>query len=220
VLLLRNRPDLLRRRQEGWSLLLDSSLRQRLVLPSSPRVVIDLALRQLGLAAADPAALGDPRLPDQLAQLRRQTLAFDERDGVQLLLAGEADAAVVPSQRALPLLLRDPRLEALLPETGSPLSWQLLLQLAVDGDTSAPLPLEWLRDGLTLPLLDRLLAAGWVPPLPPQRLQPALARWPQRLRPLLLPPPAVLARCSNLPPFSPAEQLRWQALWDGAMAAG
>ena len=220
VLLLRNRPDLLRRRQEGWSLLLDSSLRQRLVLPSSPRVVIDLALRQLGLAAADPAALGDPRLPDQLAQLRRQALAFDERDGVQLLLAGEADAAVVPSQRALPLLLRDPRLEALLPETGSPLSWQLLLQLAVDGDTSAPLPLEWLRDGLTLPLLDRLLAAGWVPPLPPQRLQPALARWPQRLRPLLLPPPAVLARCSNLPPFSPAEQLRWQALWDGAMAAG
>jgi hypothetical protein len=73
---------------------------------------------------------------------------------------------------------------------------------------------------LTLPLLDRLLAAGWVPPLPPQRLQPALARWPQRLRPLLLPPPAVLAQCSNLPPFSPAEQLRWQALWDGAMAAG
>lgn len=220
VLLLRNRPDLLRRRQEGWSLLLDPSLRRHLVLPSSPRVVIDLALRQLGLAPADPAALEDPRLSDQLAQLRRQVLAFDERDGVQLLLAGEADAAVVPSQRALPLLLRDPRLEALLPESGSPLSWQLLLQLAADGDTSAPLPLEWLRDGLTLPLLDRLLAAGWVPPLPPQRLQPALARWPQRLRPLLLPPPAVLARCSNLPPFSPTEQRRWQALWDGAMAAG
>ena len=220
VLLLRNRPDLLRRRQEGWALLLDPSLRRRLVLPSSPRVVIDLALRQLGLAPADPAALEDPRLSDQLAQLRRQVLAFDERDGVQLLLAGEADAAVVPSQRALPLLLRDPRLEALLPESGSPLSWQLLLQLAADGDTSAPLPLEWLRDGLTLPLLDRLLAAGWVPPLPPQRLQPALARWPQRLRPLLLPPPAVLARCSNLPPFSPTEQRRWQALWDGAMAAG
>jgi putative spermidine/putrescine transport system substrate-binding protein len=220
VLLLRNRPDLLRRRQEGWSLLLDPSLRRRLVLPSSPRVVIDLALRQLGLAPADPAALEDPRLSDQLAQLRRQVLAFDERDGVQLLLAGEADAAVVPSQRALPLLLRDPRLEALLPESGSPLSWQLLLQLAADGDTSAPLPLEWLRDGLTLPLLDRLLAAGWVPPLPPQRLQPALARWPQRLRPLLLPPPAVLARCSNLPPFSPTEQRRWQALWDSAMAAG
>lgn len=220
VLLLRNRPDLLRRRQEGWSLLLDPSLRRRLVLPSSPRVVIDLALRQLGLAPADPAALEDPRLPDQLAQLRRQVLAFDERDGVQLLLAGEADAAVVPSQRALPLLLRDPRLEALLPESGSPLSWQLLLQLAADGDTSAPLPLEWLRDGLTLPLLDRLLAAGWVPPLPPQRLQAALARWPQRLRPLLLPPPAVLARCSNLPPFSPTEQRRWQALWDGAMSAG
>lgn len=217
VLLLRNRSDLLRRRDEGWGLLLDLSLRGRLVLPSSPRVVIELALRQLGLAAADPGALGDPRLPQRLAQLRRQALAFDERDGVQLLLAGDADAAVVPSQRALPLLLRDPRLEALLPESGSPLSWQLLLQLASNGDGAAPLPLEWLRDGLTLPLLDRLLAAGWVPPLPPQRLEPALARWPRRLRPLLLPPPAVLARCTNLPPFSAAEQGRWQTLWDGAM---
>jgi hypothetical protein len=218
VLLLRNRPDLLRRREEGWGLLLDPSLRGRLVLPSSPRVVIELALRQLGLAPVDPAALSDPRLPQQLALLRRQRLAFDERDGVQLLLAGDAEGAVVPSQRALPLLLRDPRLEALLPESGSPLSWQLLLQLAADGDAASPLPLEWLRDGLTLPLLDRLLAAGWVPPLPPARLQPALARWPRRLRPLLLPPEPVLARCTHLPPFAAAEQRRWQTLWDGAMA--
>lgn len=217
VLLLRNRPDLLRRRAEGWSLLLDPSLRGRLVLPSSPRVVIELALRQLGLDPADPAALEDPNLPGRLAALRRQRLAFDERDGVQLLLAGDADAAVVPSQRAVPLLLRDPRLEALLPESGSPLSWQLLLQLGGDGDPVAPLPLEWLRDGLTLPLLDRLMAAGWVPPLPAQRLEPALARWPRRLRPLLLPPPAVLARCTNLPAFDAAAQRRWQTLWDGAM---
>ncbi|NDF62011.1 MAG: hypothetical protein EB136_03550 [Synechococcaceae bacterium WBB_3_034] len=218
VLLLRNRPDLLRRRAEGWSLLLDPSLRGRLVLPSSPRVVIELALRQLGVDPAEPTALGDSRLAARLAALRRQALAFDERDGLQWLLAGDADAAVVPSQRALPLLQRDPRLEALLPASGSPLSWQLLLQLGRDGDPTVPLPLEWLRDGLTLPLLDRLLAAGCVPPLPPHRLQGALARWPQRLRPLLLPPPAVLARCTNLPPLSAAEQRRWQALWDGALA--
>ncbi|MEY4430965.1 MAG: hypothetical protein RLZZ533_901 [Cyanobacteriota bacterium] len=220
VLLLRNRPDLLRRRGEGWSLLLDPSLRGRLVLPSSPRVVIELALRELGVDPADPAALADPRLPGRLAALRRQSLAFDERDGVQLLLAGDAEAAVVPSQRAVPLLLRDPRLEALLPESGSPLSWQVLMQLGTDGDSGAPLPLEWLRDGLTLPLLDRLLAAGWVPPLPPRRLEPALARWPRRLRTLLLPPVAVLARCTNLPAFDAAEQRRWQTLWDGAMGPG
>jgi len=221
LLLLRDRPDLVRRQGEGWSLLLDPSLRRRLVLPSSPRLVIELACRQLGLNAAAPA-LADPRLPAQLQRLVGQALALDERDGLNLLLAGEAEAAVMPSQRVIPLLLRDPRLEAVLPAGGSPLWWQLLLRprgrspLAPD----PPPPLEWLRDGLELPLLDRLLAAGLVPPLPAADLAPALARWPERLRPLLLPPAPVLERCNSLVPWTAAERQRWQALWDGALAAG
>jgi hypothetical protein len=46
----------------------------------------------------------------------------------------------------------------------------------------------------------------------------ALARWPERLRALLLPPEAVLQRCSNLEALSPSEQQRWQELWDRALA--
>ena len=219
LLLLRNRSDLRRRQAEGWSLLLDPSLRRRLVLPSSPRLVIELACRQLGITA-DAAALADPRLPAQLQRLVAQAVALDERDGLNLLLAGDAEATVLPSHRVIPLLMRDPRLEAVLPAGGSPLWWQLLLQprhtspLAVD----PPLPLEWLRDGLELPMLDRLLAGGWVPPLPASALAPALARWPERLRPLLLPPPAVLAACNSLEPWSAAERQRWQQLWDRAVA--
>jgi hypothetical protein len=216
VLLLRNRPDLLRRRSEGWTLLLEPSLRQKLVLPSSPRLVMELALRQLGLASGDPAALDDPRLVPQLRRLRQQALALDERDGLNLLLAGDAEAAVVPSHRAVALLLSDPRLAALLPASGSPLWWSLLLRPA---GASTPVPLEWLRDGLRLPLLDRLLAGGWVPPLPRARLAPALARWPEPVRQLLLPPEPVLARCNSLPPFTAAQQQRWQAVWDQAMVA-
>ena len=220
LLLLRNRPDLRRRQAEGWSLLLDPSLRRRLVLPSSPRLVIELACRQLGIAA-DAAALADPRLGGQLRQLLAQAVALDERDGLNLLLAGDADAAVLPSHQVIPVLQSDPRLDALLPTSGSPLWWQLLLRprSASPLTTEPPLPLEWLRDGLELPLLDRLLAGGWVPPLPAAALTPALARWPERLRPLLLPPPAVLARCNNLDPWSPAEGQRWQRLWDGVVTA-
>ena len=218
VLLLRNRADLLRRRAEGWTLLLDPSLRGRLVLPASPRLLMELAWRQLGFSSADSSAVDDPRLPDQLRQLRQQALSLDERDGLNFLLAGDADAAVIPSQRALPLLQRDPRLEALLPDSGSPLWWQLLLRARPAGSGAAvpPLPLEWLRDGLDLPMLDRLLAAGWVPPLPRAKLAAALARWPQRLRPLLLPSEAVLARCSNLVPLTAAEREHWQQIWDAS----
>ncbi len=215
LLLLRSRPDLAAQPARGWELLLDPSLKRRLVLPSSPRLVIELALRQLGLASAEAGALGDPRLPAQLARLRRQALAFDERNGLNLLLAGRAQAAVLPSQVVLPLLRRDLRLSALLPASGSPLWWNLLLRPA--GEHPAP-PLDWLRESRSAPLLDRLLSAGWVPPLPRERLGESLALWPQAQARLLHPEAAVLERCNSLAPLSPAERQRYQLLWDQTAA--
>ena len=221
LLLLRNRADLERQRSRGWEVLLDPSLKGKLVLPSSPRVVIDLALRQLGLSSTDPASLEDPRLLQQVRELVNQAQSLDESQGINLLLAGDAEAAVVPSHQAIPLLQKDPRLTAVLPDSGSPFWWQLLLRPAPLGSLSdsPPLPLEWLRDGFTEPLVDRLLAGGWVPPLPRPQLEGVLRRWPPRLRPLLLPPEAVLKRCSNLVAFTPLERKRWQAIWDQALSA-
>ena len=196
VLLLRNRPDLERRGAEGWDLLLDPSLTGALVLPSSPRVVIELAQ-------------GDG---ERLRRLRRQALAFDDRDGLNLLLDGRAEALVIPRQQVVPLLRRDPRLAVVLPEQGAPLGWNLLLSPA----GSAAAPLEWLAEILQPPLLPRVLAAGWVPPLPSTVLEPIVAPFPPAIRRLLNPPAAVLARCRSLPPLTPQERLRLQALWDGA----
>jgi len=195
VLVLRNRPDLVRRQEEGWELLLDPSLAGALVLPSSPRVCM--------------ALMGED--PERLRRLRRQALANDDRDGLSLLLAGDAEAAVVPRLRAAPLLRSDPRLAVLLPEQGSPLGWGLLLRPA--GAPAAPL--DWLAEVLEPPVLPRLLAAGWVPPLAPAQLEPALERLPQALR-ALLGAPSALARCRSLPPLAPAERRRLQDLWDGA----
>jgi len=196
VLLLRNRPDLVRRRAEGWGLLLDPSLAGAVVLPSSPRVVLELVD-------------GDG---ERLRRLRRQAVAFDDHDGLNLLLSGQAEAAVVPRQRVVPLLRRDPRLAVVLPDQGAPLGWNLLLSSA----EATAAPIDWLAEVLEPPLLPRLLAAGWVPPLPDAELERAVAAFPQELRQVLHPPAAVLARCRSLPPLAPAEQLRLQALWDGA----
>ena len=199
VLLLRNRSDLLRRRAEGWDLLLDPSLTGAVVLPSSPRVVMELVNGDAG----------------RLRRLRRQALAFDDQDGLSLLLAGKAEAAVLPRQRVMPLLRRDPRLAVVLPEQGTPLAWNLLLS-----PTGSPeAPLDWLAEALQPPLLPRLLAAGWVPPLPPAILDSVLAPFPAVIRQLLNPPAAVLARCRSLPPLTPQERQRLQALWDDAAPA-
>jgi len=230
VLVFRNRADLARRRQEGWTLLLEPSLKGRLVLPSSPRVVMELVLRQLGLpsegswhaagamAKADPAVQNDPslqddpRLPAAIRRLRSQALACDEANGLNLLLAGEADAAVLPARRVLPLLRSDTRLQALLPESGSPLIWSLLVRPT----GAAPLPQAWLAEVLKPPLLNRLLAKGWVPPLPAERLAAPLSAWPEPIAQLMLPASEVLARCNSLAPLSAPKRIQWQALWDQA----
>ncbi|MEY4801228.1 MAG: hypothetical protein RLZZ213_1675 [Cyanobacteriota bacterium] len=115
VIALRSRPDLAARRQEGWQLLLDPSLRGRLVLPSSPRISLEI----MG---------GDF---ERLERLRAQALAYDDRDGLNLLLSGDAEAAVLPLQRLIPLLRRDQRLAVIWPDSGAPLSWQLLLRPGV-----------------------------------------------------------------------------------------
>jgi hypothetical protein len=195
VLLLRNRPDLLRRAAEGWALLLDPSLRGRVVLPASPRVTI-------ALVDGDPA---------RLRRLRAQALAYDDRHGLNLLLGGEAEALVLPRRRVVPLLQRDPRLQALLPQAGSPLSWNLLLRPAGAAPTPPP---AWLAKLLDPSLLPRLLAAGWVPPLPHGELARASAGFPPALRALLAPPAGVLERCTDLPPLAAAERLALQDLWD------
>jgi hypothetical protein len=194
VLLLRRRDDLVPQATEDWDVLLDPSLKGGVVLPSSPRVVIDLVQ-------------GDPA---RLRRLRAQALAYDDRDGLNLLLTGEAEAAVLPRQRVLPLLRRDPRLRALLPATGSPLSWNLLLRPV--SAQPAP-PLDWLGAILEPPLLPLLLAAGSVPPLPRGLLEASLKTFPASIAHLLLPPTAVWERCRSLPPLTPQQQESLQDLW-------
>lgn len=200
VLLLRDRPDLSRRREEGWNLLLDPSLSGRIVLPSSPRLTLSLVRAE----------------PQRLRQLRQAALANDERDGLSLLLTGEAEALVLPRRRALPLLRSDPRLAVVLPAEGAPLGWDLLLRPA---GTAAEPPLEWLEAALQPPLLPRLLAAGWVPPLPRPQLEAAAASLPAAQRQLLLPPEPVLQRCWSLPPLTEPERESLQQLWNEAAPA-
>ncbi|MCS5692193.1 twin-arginine translocation pathway signal [Cyanobium sp. FGCU-6] len=197
VLVLRDRPDLAARAADGWDLLLDPSLAGRVVLPSSPRVTIALVEGDL----------------TRLRRLRAHALASDDRDGLRLLLSGPAQAAVVPRQRVVPLLRSDPRLQVVLPAEGGPLTWNLLLRPT--GDGPAP-PIDWLAEILEPPLLPRLLAAGWVPPLPRPLLQQALKGFPAAMAAILLPPAVVQERWRDLPPLPAQERLALQHLWDEA----
>jgi putative spermidine/putrescine transport system substrate-binding protein len=197
VLVLRSRPALAARSGEGWDLLLDPSLKGKLVLPSSPRLCMELMGRDF----------------DRIQALRSQALAYDDRDGLNLLLSGEAEAAVAPLRRLFPLLRRDQRLQVVLPTSGAPLSWQLLLR---PSGATADLPSAWITAALEPPLLGSLLQAGWVPPLPDALLEPQVRRFPEPLAALLLPGQEVLERCWSLPPLTTPQRLALQTVWDAS----
>ena len=113
---------------EGWDVLLDPALTGQVVLPLSPRLVIELADRMYSDAA--------------LLRLRGQLLTMDDRQATNWLLKDEARVVVLPLQRCMALLRRDPRLMAVLPDSGAPLNWTLLVRPA---DTQEPLPQAWVE---------------------------------------------------------------------------
>ncbi|QEY30939.1 hypothetical protein EVJ50_00365 [Synechococcus sp. RSCCF101] len=185
---------------EGWGMLLDPELQGSLVLPSSPRVVMALAERL-------PNGLED------LPRLRRQAFSHDERHALNLLLAGEVLAAVCQLRWLVPLLRSDHRLQVLLPEQGTVLGWTVLVRPT---GSPEPLPQPWVDAAWEPPLLARLARGGWLPPLPPGDLRPALATLPEELAAWMAPSPALLRRCVSLGPLDPEERQRLQRIWDAA----
>ena len=183
----------------GWNALLDPALRGKLLLPSSPRLLVSLAERMED--------------PDALRRLRAAALSFDDRFGMNWLLQGDARVAVLPLQRCMAALQRDPRLTALLPQQGAPLHWTLL---ARPSETAEPLPQDWVLEAWRQPLLSRLLAQGWIPPLPRDELTAAEGRIPRRLRTLVLPQQQVWQRSWMLPPADSGEVQRLQQLWEAS----
>jgi hypothetical protein len=197
VMLLRDDPAMA---LEGWPLLLDSALAGRVVLPASPRLVMSLA-DHLGGGKA-------------LSELRRHALTFDDRQSTNWLLKGDARVVVLPLNRCIALLRRDPRLRAVLPESGAPLHWTVLLRSEASRE---PVPQGWVEQGWRDPLRRRLVQLGWRAPVTTSDSMPgAMAdqnALPERLQPLLFPPADTWKRCWSLPPLPPQGREELERLW-------
>jgi putative spermidine/putrescine transport system substrate-binding protein len=152
---------------------------------------------------------------DRIQALRRQALAYDDRDGLNLLLSGEAEAAVVPLRRLIPLLRRDQRLQVVLPASGAPLS--LATAAAARRHHHSPACRLDFSAAFKPPLLGALLQGGWVPPLPRAACWSRRCdRFPEPLATLLLPDQPLLERCWSLPPLTTPQRLALQTVWDAS----
>ncbi len=182
--------------EQGWDALSSPELAGAVVLPSSPRLLISLAERM--------------RVPDALQRLRSAAIAFDDRHALNWLLQGKAKAAVLPLARCMKTLRSDPRIRAVLPVQGAPLDWTMLMRPAT---TREPLPQTWVEEAWRSPLLGRLLAEGWLPPLDRPVLLAVQEAVPSRLRSLVMPPEPVWQRCWSLPPLTAVEANRLAERW-------
>nr|AUG32768.1 hypothetical protein PLO_796 [Paulinella longichromatophora] len=203
LLVICNRPDLVARFSEGWHLLLDPTIRGKVVFPSSPRVLIDIAQRMEG---------GLKMLPN----LRRSVLSFDRHYGLNLLLNGDAEISILPARQAIQLLPEHPHLKGLLPKEGTLLTWDVMVR---PSQSQKSLPIDWIKAAWERPLLDQLIASGWVPPLPLARLQGVLNKLelPDEWIELLYPEESLLNKCSSLLPLDISERKKLQDIWTKSM---
>lgn len=197
VMLFRGKPSLETQEMNSWDVLLSPALKGKVLLPASPRLVMSLTAKM--------------QAPDALRLLKRAAISFDDRHALNWLLQGDAQVAVLPLERCMGALLRDPRLTAVLPAQGAPLHWTVLLR---PSSTKEPLPQNWVTQAWEQPLLSRLLSAGWVPPLGIEILSVAMSRVPIPLRSLVLPPEKIWQRCWNLAPLDPAEAETLKRSWN------
>ncbi len=148
VLIFRGEEDLWLQARESWQVLLEPKLKGHVILPSSPRVIMSLADQM--------------ELKNSLDLLRLQAKSFDDKNGLNWLLSGQAKVAVLPLQICLRALASDPRLKIAFPKGGSPLNWSVLLSPKT---SSHSIPLDWIKETWNLPLLVKLLAKGFMPPI-------------------------------------------------------
>ena len=193
VMLFRNGSAWLEAARGGWDVLLDPTLAGRVVLPASPRFVIDLADRLGG--------------EEVLRRLRAQLLTMDDRQATSWLLKGEARVVVLPLQRCMALLRRDPRLTAVLPDVGAPLHWTVFVR---PGDTPEPLPQAWVEQAWQPPLNLALLRAGWRSAV---GSTPTPDDLPSTWRDLLLPAESTWRRCWSLPPLQNQQKALLAERW-------
>ncbi|WP_320676351.1 ABC transporter substrate-binding protein [Prochlorococcus sp. MIT 1300] len=179
----------------GWDVLLDQKLKGLIVMPESPLLVMSIAQRI--------------KSSDALKQLVAQVYSFDDRNALNWLLKDKARVAILPVERCFGLLRRDPRLKAILPNSGSPLHWTVL---TIPASSGQKLPKEWVEAAWDSSLTKKLLSEGWLPPLPYEKLSKLVAPLP--FKDALLPSQTVWDRCWSIPQLTFEKQKELLEVWN------
>ncbi len=199
VILFRNEDSLALKNKNSWEVIFSSSLTKQIVFPNSPYLLISIAQKTGFL--------------NDLSKLKSQARAFDDRNALNWVVSGRANAAVLPLSTCVDSLIKDPRLSVLLPSEGSPLNWTVLASPQL---SSEPFPTDWF-DLLWGPTyLRRVVSKGFLPPISFSDLRSQNINIPRKYQSIFIPEESVWDKCWSLPLISYEDKKKFALYWNNS----
>jgi putative spermidine/putrescine transport system substrate-binding protein len=203
---------------KDWSDLWRPELRGHISLPDSPRTVIGLALKKLGLSVQLPDLATVPSLAAELKSLHQQVKFYSSDAYLQPLSLGDTWATVGWSNEILPTIERDRTLAAAIPATGTLLTADLWVHPVTAPLTQPTLLLDWInfcwqpdiatQISLLSSLASPVFKGANVKGKQAIKIPPALQQ-----KKLLLPSADVLQRSEFLLPLPPPTSEQYRRQW-------
>jgi len=199
VILLRNKDSLTLKNKNSWELILSRDLKNQIVFPKSPYLLISIA-QKIGLF-------------NSLSIIKSQARSFDDRNALNWVVSGRARAAVLPLSSCVGSLMKDPRLSILFPIEGSPLNWTVLASPKLSME---PFPFDWL-DSVWGPVYSkRIIRKGFLPPIDFSYLSRKNIDVSQRYKSIFLPAESVWKKRCAAPIISMEEKKDLALNWNNS----
>ena len=199
VILFRNEDSLDLKDKESWKVIFSSSLTNRIVFPRSPYLLISIAQRM--------------DLVNDLSKIKSQAKSYDDRNALNWVVSGRANAAVLPLSSCVRALREDPRLSVLLPQEGTPLNWTILASPALPPQS---FPTDWFTSFLGVTYLRRLIKKGYLPPSNFSDLSKKNINISNSYGSILPPVESVWNNCWSLPMLSAEEKKELALNWNNS----
>ena len=185
VILFRNEDSLALKNKNSWEVIFSSLLANQIVFPESPYLLISIA-QKIDLVS-------------DLSKIKSQAKSFDDRNALNWVVSGRANAAILPLSSCVDSLIEDPRLSVLLPQEGSPLNWTVL---AFPSQSSADFPTDWFSSLWGATYLSRVIRKGFLPTTNLIDLRRKNINVPPKYQSIFLPEENVWSKCWSLPMLS------------------
>ena len=199
VILFRNEDSLALKNKNSWEVIFSDTLSNQIVFPNSPYLLISIA-KKIGFG-------------NDFKKIKTQAKLFDDRNALNWVVTGRANAAILPLSSCVENLIADPRLSVLLPQEGSPLNWTVL---ASPKSSPEPFPSDWF-DLLWGPTYSRrVIRKGFLPPTSFSDLSRQKIKIPQKYQSIFLPEESVWNKCWSLPVLSFEEKTDLALIWNGS----